>query len=320
MNWDIDSVVSAISSQERIAESEFSLSLGLFDESTSIGVGVDPSGCAVLLLPGQTTLPAFQTRVIRFDPWCDAVAVGRDLKLEKVAVMRCKFDRTNESLLRIVGGVFASLIDLEKRIGDAGHAILVLREIFAEGFEFEVDRNTLLGLFGELTVLTLAPDAELALSAWHSESDDRYDFSWDSYRLEVKATTSTFREHQFTSRQLPALHGIEVWVASVQIAEVEIGVSISDLFDRLATQLSDQGLRKLSSVIVKTVGLPAGLLRKPTFDLESTMAGVMVFPGNKVPTPLVVSGCSNLRWSALLSESDGLDFSALVELLPQGRS
>lgn len=298
---------------------ENAIAMSLFDEESGIGVGIDSLGAAILLLPGQTSLPAFRTEVLRFDPWCDVVQIGRELDLHKVAVLRCHFDRTNSALLQIVGGVFASLIDLERRVGDAGHAILVLREIFADGFEYEQDRETLLGLIGELTVLAAAPNLQLALSAWHSEGDDRYDFSWDSRRLEVKATTSTVREHQFTSRQLPALHGIELWVASVQIAEVEVGTTIAELFEDLASELAPDEVRKLSSVITKTAGLPPGLLQSPIFDFESTKRGVRVFGEDKVPTPILVHGASNLRWSALLQEENAQGIEDLVQRLPQAR-
>ena len=317
MNWDIDSVVSAITGQGPDDDREHAIAVSLFDEATGIGIGIDSLGSAILLLPGQPSLPTFHTKVLRFDPWCEAIAIGRDLDLDKVAVLRCHFDRTNSALLQIVGGVFASLIDLERRIGDAGHAILVLREIFAEGFEFEQDRNTLLGLIGELTVLAAAPNLELALRAWHTEGDDRYDFSWDSRRLEVKATTSTVREHQFTSRQLPALHGIEVWVASVQIAEVEVGTTIAKLFEELAADLSVDAVKKLSSVITQTAGLPPGLLQTPIFDLGSTKRGVRLFVDHNVPTPLLVHGASNLRWSALLQEENAQSIESLIEILPQ---
>ena len=317
MNWGIDSVVSAMSGQGPEDGSEDAILINAFDESAEIGVGIDSFGSAILLLPGQTTLPTFETKVLRFDPWCDAVAIGLELHLEKVAVLRCHFDRTNAALLQIVGGVFTSLIDLELRIGDAGQAILVMREIFSEGFEISQDRNVLLGLIGELSILAVAPNTELALKAWHGDDEDRYDFSWDSYRLEVKSTTSTVREHQFTSRQLPALHGIDVWVASVQIAEVEIGTTIAELFEQLAESLSIEGIKKLTEVIVKTTGLPPGLLTTPVFDLESTMRGVRLFPGGSVPTPLLVTGTSNLRWAALLMETQGRKIEAIIDLLPQ---
>jgi hypothetical protein len=125
------------------------------------------------------------------------------------------------------------------------------------------------------------------------------------------------REHQFNSRQLPALHGIEVWVASVQIAEVEVGTTIAEIFEELAADLPLDALKKLSSVIAKTAGLPPGLLQTPIFDLESTKRGVRLFVGDSVPTPLLVDGVSNLKWSALLPEESGQGVETLVDLLPQ---
>jgi len=135
--------------------------------------------------------------------------------------------------------------------------------------------------------------------------------------LEVKATSGVLREHHFTSRQLPAHHGIQVWVASVLVAEVEVGMTIADLFEQLATGLPTDLVTKLSTVIARTVGLPPGALKAPEFDLESTLQGVRIFKGEAIPTPLLVPGSSNLSWTALLQEAEGEGVECLAELLPR---
>lgn len=316
MIWELDEVTAAISAETEESPVESALALQLYSDDLGIGVGVDPQGRAVLVLPGQPALPAFETSALKFDPWCDSLWLERDLSLPKSSVLRCRFDRSDASLAQIVSGVLASLIDLEVRFQDAGHAVWVMRKIFADGFRARPDQAMVLGLLGELTVLLAAPDIIEAAHAWHIDKDGRYDFSWHSQRLEVKATTSTLREHRFSSFQLPPLHGIEVWVASVQLGVVEVGESVADIYERIANRLPQDLAHKVASVITETAGLPPNLVTEPAIDLASSQAGIRLFASADIPTPRIVPGTSNLRWTAFLDEGKGQSVESLRLLLP----
>lgn len=317
MNWTLDDIIIAISADSVDSSIESALALHLYSSELGIGVGVDPQGRAVLVLPGQSSLPAFETSALKFDPWCDTLWVEHGLTLPKCSVLRCRFDRDDTSLTRIVSGVLQSLIDLQLRFQDAGQAVWVMRNIFADGFRATPDRSTVLGLLGELTVLLNSPDIVAATQAWHVDKDDRYDFSWHSRRLEVKATTSALREHRFSSFQLPPLHGIEVWVASVQLAIVEVGLSAGELYERIADNLPLDLAHKVAAVITETVGLPPTLVTEPQLDLASSVAGIRLYPSVDVPTPMTVPDARDLRWTAFLDEAKGLPVGVLDDLLPR---
>lgn len=305
MNWSIDDAAQALATQLPEGSQEIGVSLPLYNHESGIGIGVDGLGAGTLVLPGQQSLVAFETTALKFDPWCDTTWVEGAMALPKSAVLRCRFDRGDEHLLRLVAGLLISLVDLQTRYDDAGRAIWTLREIFGEGFRAEPERSAVLGLLGELLVIKAAPDPAVAIEAWHVDADDRYDFSDHAQRLEVKSTTSAVREHNFNSRQLPPLHGLDVWIASVQLAEVAVGASVASLFAELAAQLPLDLSRKLSDVIVETVGMPPAAVTTPEVDVQTSIAGIRIFRASTVPTPAAVPGSSDIRWTAYLDEQNG---------------
>lgn len=305
MNWEIDEVARALSSAPAEGAQESAVSLRLYDEVTGIGIGVDGLGAGTLVLPGQQSLVAFETAALKFDPWCDTTWVEGGVALPTSAVLRCRFAREDPHLLRLVASLLISLVDLQTRFNDAGKAIWTLRELFGEGFHTTPEPSVVLGLLGEMLVIKAALDPAAAVAAWHVDSDDRYDFSAHSDRLEVKTTTGSVREHRFNSRQLPPLHGLDVWIASVQLAEVAVGASVSTLFAELASELPLELSRKLSDVIVETTGLPPAAVIEPKVDVQTSIAGIRLFPADTVPTPAAVPGSSDLRWTAYLDERNG---------------
>lgn len=320
MNWSIDEAVRALSAAPAADGHGGAVSLPLYDEVSGVGIGVDAHGAGTLVLPGQEAQVAFETTALKFDPWCDTTWVEGGVSLPKSAVLRCRFDRDDQHLLRLVAGLLISLVDLQSRFDDAGKAIWTLRHLFGEGFHNVADRSIVLGLLGELLVIRASPDPSAAVAAWHVDADDRYDFSAHSTRLEVKTTTGSVREHSFSSRQLPPLHGLDVWVASVQLAEVALGANVASIFADLAVLLPMELSRKLSDVIIETIGLPPAAVQSPHVDIQTSIAGILIFPAAVVPTPVAVQGSSDIRWTAHLDELDGHPGLGLAPIFSVGYS
>ena len=302
MSWSLEQIMQAVASPAPKGGDASSVSLSLFEVDARIGVGVDGQGWCTLVLPGQKAQVAFETSVLKFDPWCETKWIEGGRALSETAVLRCRFDRDDESLKRLVASVLISLVDLQQRFGDAGKAIWALRELFGNGSHGAPDKAVLRGLLGELLCIRASGDVALALRAWHVGPDDRYDFSAGSTRVEVKTTTSTVREHRFTSRQLPPLHGVHVWIASVQLAEVADGATIASIFADLAEKLPLDLARKLSDVIIETARLPPAALSVPVVDLDTSLNSIRIFFGEDIATPRLVPGSSDLSWTAYLEE------------------
>jgi hypothetical protein len=301
-----------------ITGDENSVSLPIFDKSLGIGIGVDGAGALALVLPGLETQIAFETKAMKFEPWCETTWVEQSERLPRSAVLRCKIDLADKQLVQLVAGVLLSLVDLQVRFNDAGHAIWALKELFGEGFKVSVPMSVIRGLIGELLVIYGVDQPSRAVLAWHVDVDDRYDFSVHHSRIEVKTTISSVRQHRFTSRQLPALHGIEAWVASVQLAEVALGESIGSLFNLIADKLPLEDARKLAEVVVETLGVPASAVMEPHFDLQASLNSIRLFPAHAVPTPVITPGTSDLKWTAYVDEADGIGLGKLNQILNDG--
>ncbi len=66
---------------------------------------------------------------------------------------------------------------------------------------------------------------------WHSEVTRHFDFSCGRNRVEVKITTRQERMHHFSHRQIYAIEGEEIVVASIVAAEDDSGLSLRKLID-----------------------------------------------------------------------------------------
>jgi len=318
MIWTIDEVISALAVEFETPRDTRSISMPIYDSVTGIGIGIDGQGLVCLVLPGSENQVAFETKALKFDPWCDTTWLEKNKELPKCSVLRCRLDRSDTQLSRLVLGILLSLVDLQVRFKDAGHAILTLKELFGDGFKVTTPLSVVRGLIGELLIIEAAPDTKAAILAWHVDADDRYDFSINNTRVEVKTTVSSVRQHQFTSRQLPPLHGINVWIASVQLAEVSVGETLSGLFNRIVLRIDTKTARKLLDVVIETMGLPPGAVLEPQFDLLASIESISLYKASQIPTPVFTAGTSDIRWVAYLNQDSDFGIQNLNQILDIG--
>jgi hypothetical protein len=104
----------------------------------------------------------------------------------------------------------------------------------------------------------------------------------------------------------------------VQLAEVAVGENLATLYQGLTEGLDIDLARKLSDVIVETIGLPPMALEEPMFDLVSSLESIMVFPAEVVPTPVATAGTSDIKWTAYLDEADGIEADKLNRIFVGG--
>ena len=85
------------------------------------------------------------------------------------------------------------------------------------------------GLWAELFVITSSRNIHRALEAWHGDQFERFDFSWPTGCLEVKAAVKETRVHDFALEQLQAPINGDGFVASLLLQPLGGGVSVMDL-------------------------------------------------------------------------------------------
>ena len=305
--WDSKQIVKAIRSSTIDDELQPNhIHLQLFDLGRQIGIGADGKGNTVLVLPGQQDAFAFETEFASYDPWSNLVVFESSTQLNGVSILRCNIEIEDEATIEAASAIFYGLIDLQEKFGETGKAIWQLKSLFANRLKFELSDSTITGLLGELLIVSIAKNPSLAVKFWHSNIDDKFDFSGSNFRLEVKSTSTGVRSHHFSSHQIPGNVPEKTFVASVQIVRVENGATLSDILARVSLKLDGDELAKVTEIIHRTLGVPAELVHDYQIDLDATHLGIKLLKGIDVPSPSPNDGVISMEWLANLEGVQGL--------------
>lgn len=299
--WQLNEIVEAISVEAD--EIENGLSLELWNPDLKIGVGHNAQGEQILVLPGQPDLQGFEKKYATFSPWVNAYWLQESQEIEKVAILKSKFNVTEATQMRAVAGVFSGLLEINAQYGSAGAAIHSLKKLFEEGL-VELEPRNVTGLIGELCVIGAASDKDSAVACWHSNKDAVYDFSWDTFRLEVKSTRGTSRIHNFSSHQLPAPAGVSLQIASVLVATTEIGQTLGDLVNLVIQDLEEELATKVLNQCFAQLGMSPYAVVEPVFDIVASTANIEFFDQLDIPTPEPSDGVNSMKWEATLEGSE----------------
>ena len=165
-------------------------------------------------------------------------------------------------------------------------------------------RTTVLGLWGELFILSHARDRAAACKAWHYEPQDRYDFSSAGERVDVKTSTGS-RRHHFAYEQLRPLADVKTSIISV-ITEVSAsGTSLNQLLERSLTGITGSDRSRVVSVALKSLGSEWSEGEGVRFDEELALVSTRVFDAVTIPSV-----------SAPPPELSGVQFQADLSTVP----
>jgi hypothetical protein len=275
-----------------------------FERWPGVLVAKSPNGLASLLLPRQPGRRGDESAFLyqRIEVTL-ATIVEVDLPSGKRAgcyailtcstpdpkVQRCFF-RLLETLVDANGGPVG--FDLIGAIKEVGDLLRTLQEpSYAE----------LLGLWGELLVLSRANDPEAAAQAWHVSPSERYDFAAGASRLEVKTATGRVREHHFSLEQLNP-SGSVVTVASVLTEKSSGGTSVGDLLAQLLPRLGGGARTRVESVVLATLGDDWNHVDQ-RFDLELALESLALFAASDIPSvpPALPTGVTRVQFTSDLS-------------------
>jgi hypothetical protein len=306
--WDSKEIVKAISNN--VIDFDLPknhIHLRLFDLEKHVGVGADGRGNTVLVLPGQKNALGFETEFASYDPWSNLVVSESSAELNEVSVLRCNIELGDESTLEAAAAIFFGLLDLQEKFGETGKAIWQLKSLFENRLKFEVPDSTITGLVGELLVLAASKDRNLAIDFWHSNIDDKFDFSGSNFRLEVKSTVSGLRNHHFSSNQIPGNVPDKTFVVSVQVVRVETGAKLFDLISIVTDKLENTNHQKVIEVVRKTLKVPVELLSEYQIDLDASLKGIKLVKASNVPCPSPSQGVLSMEWLADITQAPELE-------------
>ncbi len=161
----------------------------------------------------------------------------------------------------------------------------------------------LIGLWGELHVISCVSDINAAVRCWSSRNTAKYDFVSDTFVLDVKTTTKSWPLHRFSLEQLRPSRTYNVFIVSLCAVEVQSGQTVGVLMDSLAARIDDRNLRST----FLTQCLEKG--GRDLYDSDLTLQtypeedGLDIFRASDIPAPKICTDdpIKNVRFDVDLS-------------------
>lgn len=160
------------------------------------------------------------------------------------------------------------------------------------------------GLWAELWLMSVAVDPPAAVMAWHMDPSDRFDFSFSTHFVEVKATEHEERRHDFSYEQLRRTEA-PVKVASLILRRAQGGTSVADLIATLQVGLSGELRRKLVKNVFGAVGSSVSEASDIRFDESYAASNLRLIAADRIPVVEVPEGSpiSAVRFRVNLDDS-----------------
>lgn len=201
---------------------------------------------------------------------------------------------------------------------DLSNAMRRLAEIFRK--ILAPPSRTLAGLFGELVLIHSAIIPHELVRDWRQADDDRYDFSSNDLKVEVKSTSSRRRKHEFSYEQCSPPKGALGLVASIFVERASRGTSIHGIQQQIERRLTGRpdAVLKLREIVIETLGVAQRQAHEISFDLTLAMESIAYFDLNEVPAirDVVPPNVSSVRFVSDLTESKELSVRKLADSHP----
>ena len=130
--------------------------------------------------------------------------------------------------------------DRPLRNREIGDRMLEIANLFSR---LENARGDVVGLWGELYIISKAASMQDAARSWCFHKSARHDFVTPTFALEIKTTLKGNRQHRFSLEQLRPGSAFDIYVASLQLVETHAGKTVSQLLEMMYGEIEDPELR-----------------------------------------------------------------------------
>jgi hypothetical protein len=141
-----------------------------------------------------------------------------------------------------------------------------------------------IGLWGELFVISIQENIDLAVKAWHVSNTNRIDFNDGSLKLEIKTTTSNERKHNFKLNQLRNHFKEEVLIGSLITEEIDNGISILHLINKIENKLNLDLSHQFNLKLSDCLGEDFFSLDVKFFDINFSLKNFLLFRAQDIPS------------------------------------
>ena len=175
------------------------------------------------------------------------------------------------------GGVYNQSINLQETLRDF---VLIMGRR-------SQDIRDAIGLWGELFIIHIQPDSQIARfsSSWRSNPRNKFDFSFDNSDLEVKTTLKPERIHHLSQTQLRPSGDRKLTFASILLREQENGMSLFDLITHVAPLLSKEKSHEALADIINSASSNPNLLKK--FSEAYARDNLKYIIASRIPRPII---------------------------------
>ena len=288
-------------------------------------VGRNSRGEAALLINAAGTGRTIPIRLAGieavFGMPCMVTEAGQPRRLEQLTAITCL--SRDEAVEAYFASVIGMLIDLlgpsPERAAVSGavdHLIVFFQKLRLP------PRKSIVGLVGELLVISAARDLGVAVKAWHRDPDERYDFAVGNLRLEAKATSTRNRTHEMSIEQATPPVGTVGLLASMFVERSGGGTTLQELLSSIESRLpSHEAILRLRAIVADTLGQDLVTSMNWSFDLQHGVASAELFdlrtiPAIRAPLPAQVSG---VRFTTDLSRARPVGTRILAGVTPESR-
>jgi hypothetical protein len=246
-----------------------------------LAVGQDSLALIVAYSPGQRRYNVdLKHLLINFDqsvvvhhhgnPISERVAIletkglGADLQNVFIEVMALVLTSIHESTENDMGKLLSNMVELFQLMSSPS-------------------KKSAVGLWGELFVISQSRNPEKVVLNWHSTNMDRYDFSREDVRVEIKTSLSV-RSHYFSLEQLAHREQLRVYVGSVLTESLEGGTSCVDLIDSISPRLtSDESRLHLTRTALTALGRNWDIESEVCFNAQLASQSLRWYPADVIP-------------------------------------
>ena len=226
---------------------------------------------------------------------CMVTEAGRPGRTEKLTAITClSCDQAVEAYFASVIGMLIDVLGPSPETtavsGAVDHLIVFFQKLQLP------PRKSIVGLIGELLVISAARDPGVAVDAWHRDPDERYDFAVGNLRLEAKATSTRTRTHEMSFEQATPPDGTIGLLASIFVERSGGGTTLQELLSSIESRLpSHEAILRLRTIVADTLGQDLVTSMGWSFDLQHGIASAELFdlrtiPAIREPLPAEVSG------------------------------
>jgi hypothetical protein len=162
-----------------------------------------------------------------------------------------------------------------------------------------VSNKSILGLWGELFLISYSSNPTDLINAWHVDSKDKFDFNDGKDKIEVKTTKLNKRKHFFEILQLRKFPGSHTFIASIITSKIDNGNSIPDLISQIKSRVSYDSFEKLISKTFAVIGDKINEIGEEKYDFKMAASQLNFYNAESIPKPeLIPESVSDVKFSS----------------------